>query len=181
MEQLVARLAHIQEVGGSSPPPANHNRTLYERGYMSYSYKAMKVKGRRIDQHRKVIEDFLGEKIPEGYVVHHKDGDKRNNSLSNLEVMTRTEHSRMHRPSGTLMSPETKDKLRAMQLAHWKDRPSPYDRPVVQLSLSGEIIARFRSARDAQRKTGHFNSHIISCCNGVRKTHHGFMWRYDEK
>ena len=32
----------------------------------------------------------------EGCIVHHKDGNKKNNALNNLEVKLRSEHSRQH-------------------------------------------------------------------------------------
>lgn len=38
---------------------------------------------------------FRGE-LPKGYVVHHKDFDKLNDSLDNLERMTRSEHMHIH-------------------------------------------------------------------------------------
>lgn len=41
--------------------------------------------------HRLVTETFLG-KIPEGLVVNHKDGNKVNNNLSNLEIVTYSEN-----------------------------------------------------------------------------------------
>lgn len=33
---------------------------------------------------------------PSGAVIHHKDGDPENNRLSNLELMTRSDHARLH-------------------------------------------------------------------------------------
>ena len=45
--------------------------------------------------HRYVWYDHHGE-IPEGYVIHHKDGDWTNSDISNLELMGRSEHLRMH-------------------------------------------------------------------------------------
>lgn len=38
--------------------------------------------------HRLVAENFLG-KIPDGYTVNHKDGDKQNNCMENLEIVSR--------------------------------------------------------------------------------------------
>lgn len=35
--------------------------------------------------------------IPKGYDVHHKDFDKLNNAPENLELLTRSEHMRLHR------------------------------------------------------------------------------------
>lgn len=46
--------------------------------------------------HRVEMERILGRKLKPGEVVHHIDGDKRNNSPNNLKVMTRSEHSRYH-------------------------------------------------------------------------------------
>jgi len=36
------------------------------------------------------------EKIPDGYVIHHKDLNKLNNDISNLELMTNFEHKSLH-------------------------------------------------------------------------------------
>ncbi len=36
------------------------------------------------------------EKIPEGYVIHHKDFDKLNNDISNLELISKFEHKSLH-------------------------------------------------------------------------------------
>lgn len=45
--------------------------------------------------HRVIYERHIGE-IPPGWVVHHKDGNKANNSIDNLEAMPRAEHQRLH-------------------------------------------------------------------------------------
>lgn len=55
-------------------------------------------KGRRL--HRAVWEYHNGE-IPAGYHVHHKDGDRSNNNISNLELLEGHEHL-----SGHMSSPE---------------------------------------------------------------------------
>lgn len=46
-------------------------------------------------EHRLVIR-AAGIEIPSGYIVHHKDGSKRNNNLDNLEVMSVGEHTKLH-------------------------------------------------------------------------------------
>lgn len=45
--------------------------------------------------HRYVWEHEVGP-IPKGYHVHHIDGNKANNDLSNLSIMTGTGHQRLH-------------------------------------------------------------------------------------
>jgi len=46
--------------------------------------------------HRYLIEQSLGRKLQSDEVVHHIDGNKQNNSLDNLKVMSRSEHSKIH-------------------------------------------------------------------------------------
>jgi hypothetical protein len=46
--------------------------------------------------HRLVAENKVGGEIYPERVVHHIDGDKTNNAPSNLEIMSRSEHSRLH-------------------------------------------------------------------------------------
>jgi hypothetical protein len=36
-------------------------------------------------------------KITKGMVIHHKDGNRMNYKLSNLQLMTRSEHCNLHR------------------------------------------------------------------------------------
>lgn len=60
------------------------------------TYKAIKVNGKKIDEHRFIIESRLGKKLGFNHVVHHNDEDKSNNAPSNLKVMTRAAHSRLH-------------------------------------------------------------------------------------
>ena len=45
--------------------------------------------------HRVVWNYFNGE-IPEGYQIHHKDLDKNNNDISNLQLLTFSEHAKIH-------------------------------------------------------------------------------------
>lgn len=45
--------------------------------------------------HRWYYEREKG-KIPYGYEIHHKDGNKRNNLLDNLELVTKEEHDKIH-------------------------------------------------------------------------------------
>ena len=49
--------------------------------------------GKRL--HRVVWEHHNGE-IPKGYHVHHKDGNRHNNNISNLELMKAHDHESMH-------------------------------------------------------------------------------------
>jgi hypothetical protein len=54
----------------------------------------IKLKGRHM--HRVVAEQMLGRKLEKGEIVHHIDGDKWNNKPENLQVMTQSEHIKLH-------------------------------------------------------------------------------------
>ena len=45
--------------------------------------------------HRLIFEKFHGS-IPEGYIIHHVDGDKFNNCILNLELLSFREHMIHH-------------------------------------------------------------------------------------
>lgn len=47
-------------------------------------------------EHRKIMRLKLGRELAPNEVVHHKDGDPFNNKPSNLQLMTRSEHTRLH-------------------------------------------------------------------------------------
>lgn len=46
--------------------------------------------------HRIIMENHLKRLLNTDEVVHHLDGNKKNNDISNLELMTRQEHSKHH-------------------------------------------------------------------------------------
>ena len=51
-------------------------------------------------------------------------------------------------------------------------------KPVNQYSISGELIAEWRSGKDAASATGIQAGHISKVCKGQRKTAGGFVWRF---
>lgn len=51
--------------------------------------------------HRKIVEEHLGRKLKTWEQVHHIDGDKTNNDISNLIVLSRSEHTKVHWEIGT--------------------------------------------------------------------------------
>ena len=42
--------------------------------------------------YRKKVEDHIGRKLTQDEVIHHKDGDSHNNDITNLEIVSRSEH-----------------------------------------------------------------------------------------
>jgi len=56
--------------------------------------------GKVVEEHRYLIEKHLGRKLSYNEIVHHKDGNKHNNILANLEVQIRSFHARDHATTG---------------------------------------------------------------------------------
>jgi hypothetical protein len=52
--------------------------------------------------HKEVLEKKLGRPLADNEVSHHIDGDKKNNSPNNLEVMPKGKHNSLHIPEADL-------------------------------------------------------------------------------
>jgi len=60
-------------------------------------YQVFKDKdGKTRSVHKRVAEKKMGGKVRPGYEVHHRDGNKNNNRPSNLSVMKKSTHRRLH-------------------------------------------------------------------------------------
>ena len=91
--------------------------------------------------------------------VNHKNEDKHNNNISNLEWMTLADNQNY----GT--------RNKRIAEAHSKQ--------VQQLDKkTGELLATFPSIQEAERQTGIADSNICSCCRGKLKSAGGYRWSY---
>ncbi len=59
-------------------------------------YKTIQINKKTVRLHRYLMEQELGRKISFNEIVHHKDGNKLNNDINNLKLVTRAEHILMH-------------------------------------------------------------------------------------
>ena len=71
--------------------------------------------------HRYIWKYYHGS-IPKGYQIHHKDGNKDNNTITNLCIMSIGEHLKMHAKNNNWIGSEAnKEQLRKANLKRWAD------------------------------------------------------------
>lgn len=127
--------------------------------------------------HRLVATAFIDN--PNNYPqVNHKDENKSNNCVSNLEWCTAKYNMNYGEGAKSRHKKIDYSKPIYKDVARINGRKTA--KAVVQFDKEGNYIKRFNSGKEASRETGLDHSHIMECCNGRRyKTVGGYVWRYE--
>lgn len=131
-------------------------------------YFGFQVDGKHIVKglHVAIYESYNKTTVPNGYVIHHIDGNPENNELSNLLMMSDSSHKRMHRNEKPLMHIAQKV---ATEL---------HKKPVIQYTMDDAFVCEYESAKDAEIRTSIDNSSISKCCKGKAKSAGGYKWYF---
>ena len=129
--------------------------SIGEHGYRYYRLSKDNKK-KMFYAHRLVAEAFLDnpQELP---VVNHIDGNKLNNSIYNLRLITKSEN---------------------VFAALYDTKTNKTAKVVIQYDLQDNYIATFPSAAAAARQLGLDSSTITKVCRGQNKTHGGFKFKY---
>jgi len=131
-----------------------HNRNGYPSICMSVNDKR-----KTFHIHKLIALTFLPNlnNLP---VINHKDGNKENNNITNLEWC-----SYKNNTSHALKTKLTK----------------PFTKKVEQYSYDGKTLIKvYNSIREAEKHTGIGNKLISAVCRGQKPTAHKFRWKYSE-
>lgn len=125
-------------------------------------------KERRVGLNVLMYETFIGP-IPKGMDVNHKDENKMNNAIWNLNLLSHEANCNW----GT-----SKERIGEKN-----------SKPVAQYSKDGKLIATYKSQLEAEEKTGIKQSHITDVCTQrkirhkdgheyVNRTAGGYIWKF---
>lgn len=137
-----------------TPKIKNLTKTI-NNGYFAVSLFLQQNK-KTVKVHRLVAQAFIDnpDNLPE---VNHKDENKLNNNVDNLEWCTRKYNNNYG----------TRNKKMAISNS----------KKVNQYDLNGNFIKTWNSISEANLYLG-LGHHIGECCTGKRKTMGGYIWKF---
>lgn len=113
--------------------------------------------------HRLVAIEFIENKENKP-TVNHKDGNKQNNDMNNLEWATIKEQNNHALNTGLRIMP--------------KNEMHKDSKKVAQFDMNMNLIKIYPSANEAKRQTGFSQGHISEVCRGEKKQHKNYIWKY---
>ena len=164
LDRITSYISRTQE-GKEYTTTHSHKGKLMKQHNNHFGYKVIALcidgKYRTYMVHRLVAEAFIPN--PNNYpVVNHKDENKQNNCVENLEWCT--QQYNINYGSGNIRRIDTRNQNKSYH----------YQREVGQYTLDGVLIKKYPSASD----TGYCRESIRDCCNGRQKTAYGYKWGY---
>jgi hypothetical protein len=151
----VSNIGRVKSLGNGS---SNNSKERFLKstkntcGYLFVIlYKEGKGKSHKV--HRLVAQAFLPNhnNLPQ---VNHKDEDKTNNRVENLEWCD------------------------AKYNNNYGSRTEKRRKPILQFTKNNEFVRRWDSIIEVEKELGFKHSNISKCCKGKNKSVGGFIWGY---
>ena len=153
----VSNFGNVMSFWGKTPKllkPRNNGK-----GYLFVGLSNHNKPRKNFYLHRLVAQAFLTN--PNNYpVINHKDENKLNNNVSNLEFCTQQYNLKYG--------------------SHYERVSKALYKPVLQFSKNGNFVNEYPSIKDAKIKTGIDESNIGKVCKGKLNSAGGFLWKYKQ-
>ena len=147
----------------------------YERELLSNK----NIKSKKL-VHRLVAEHF----IPTNDLtlqVNHKDMNKKNNYVENLEWCTAKENINHAMQNNPIIKKQLTEQMSKIGKKYGKQNGINSSKPVEQYSLDRILIKSYKSAKEASNELNISYKCISKCCLGNAKTYKGFIWKFASK
>lgn len=155
----VSNLGRVKSLGNDKTRKEKILKLKNVRGYLLIKL-CKDGKQKFFAVHRLVAQHFIPNSLnlPE---INHKDENKENNCLENLEWCDRTYNINYGTRNERVAEKRSKN--------------------VYQYDISGNFIREWKSAYEIQREIGCSQGNISDCCRGKRKSVYKFIWTYEKR
>jgi hypothetical protein len=158
-------ISEKKDVARGAVEVSNFGRVRLSSGRISRTksgaYPRVDLDKKKTAIHRLVAKTFLDPPDEDSKnTVNHKDRNKHNPALENLEWASRSDQQ-----------------LHVVRTGGKKS----LCRPVKQFTLDGQLVKEFDSIKSAVRETGFPHSGIVTVCRKMQKTTHGFIFKYSDE
>lgn len=126
--------------------------------------------------HRLVAQAFIPNPDNKPF-VNHKDENKLNNFVENLEWVTHVENCRY----GTAITRRTAHFDYSKRRTNNANQIKACSKPIAQYTKDGKLIRRWSSASECCRANGWTLSNVRRAASGERKTAYGFVFKKIER
>ena len=153
---------------------------------MKSRYKSIKVGGKKYDLHRFIAEYVLwrcGIVMGPNIVVHHINGNKLDNRIENLALVSRKTHARDHQLGaeyGEVTRKKDSDSAKKQWEAHRKRMlEASHSVKAIAYNPDGTMHKSFDSCLQAEREEGHDNRILSNIKQGRRSNvYNGYTWKF---
>lgn len=96
LEELLTEIANKQNISVNQLVTSLLNVYVYDNPQMKHNFNDFQESTQR-KRARKKMKKIFPEKYPDGFEVHHIDGNPNNNDINNLALVERSAHVNLHK------------------------------------------------------------------------------------
>lgn len=148
---------------------------INKHGYLHVNLYNGHKKYKDVEVQRLVAQTFLSNPNDLPY-VNHKDEDKLNNNVSNLEWCDYAYNNNYGNHNLRMSIRKRDEKYKEIARKNGKKA----SKKVAQYTLKGKLLRIYSSQSEAARRTNSTQDGISNCCKGNYQKHNGYVWEYVE-